>query len=48
MRIVELDADLQVLFDDIVDRDGRSDRDAARAGIFGKERLRVLFDHLVR
>ncbi len=47
VRVVELDADLQVLLDDVVDRDGRFDRDAARVGIFGQERLRVLFDRLV-
>ena len=47
VRVVELDADLQVLLDDVVDRDGRLDRDAARMGIFGEKRLRVLFDRLV-
>ena len=45
--VVELDADLQVLLDDIVDRDRRFDRDAARMSIFGEKRLRVLFDRLV-
>ena len=48
MRVVKLDADLQVFFDDVVDRDRRFDHDAARMGIFGQERLRVLFDRLVR
>jgi hypothetical protein len=47
VRVVELDADLQVLLDDIVDRDGRFDRDATRMSIFGQERPRVLFDGLV-
>jgi hypothetical protein len=42
-----LDADLQVLLDDVVDRNGRLDWDTARMGIFGKKRLRVLFDRLV-
>ncbi len=47
VHVVELDADLQMLFDDIVDRNWCFDRDAARMGIFGQERLRVLFDRLV-
>jgi len=47
VRIVELDTDLQVLLDDVVDRDRRLDRDAARMAIPGQERLRVLFDRLV-
>jgi len=47
MRVVKLDADLQVLLDDVVYRDGRLDREAARMGIFGQEHLRVLLDRLV-
>ncbi|MER8809561.1 hypothetical protein [Mesorhizobium australicum] len=47
VRVVELNADLQVLLDDVVDRDRRFDRDAARMGIFSKKRLRVFFNCLV-
>ena len=45
--VVELDAELQVLLDDVLDRDRRLDRDAACMGIFGEQRLRVAFDRLV-
>ena len=45
--VVELDAELEVLLDDVFDGDRRRDDDAARVRVFGQQRRRIALDHLV-
>ena len=46
-RVVELDADLQVLLDDVLDRDGRFIPTPRAWAYSRKQRLRIPFDRIV-
>ena len=47
MGVVELEAELEVLLDDILDRDRWLDDDATRLRVFGQQRRRIALDRLV-
>ena len=48
MGVIELDAELEVLLDNILNGDWRGDGHATRLRIFGKQRRSVVLDLLVR
>ena len=47
VHVVELDAELQVLLDDVLDRERRRDDDAAGLRVFGQQRRSIALDLLL-
>ena len=47
MCVVELDAELEVLLNNVFDGDRRLDGDATRLRVFGQQRRRIALDHLL-
>ena len=47
VHVVELDSELQILLDDVLDGDRRSDHGAARPGKFGQQCRRITLDLLL-
>jgi hypothetical protein len=47
VHVVELDAELEMLLDDVLDRDSAEDRHTARPLVVGQQRRRVAFDLLL-